>query len=287
MIERVVITAAGLGTRLLPMSKELPKEMLPIFVESENGPILKPMLQALFEQLYTFGVRAFSFVVGPGKRAIEDHFTPDYDLLEELCKKGKSRLVIELESFYKKVENSRVFWVNQPQPRGFGDAVLKTEGLVSEDDFMVAAGDTYIISERESHLKRLVETHLDNKADVSFLVMNVPDPENYGIAEIAAEEKCLRVLSVAEKPAKPKTQTAIMPFYVFKPIVFEALKSLKPGVGREIQLTDAIDKLIESGHQVYATRLREDEVRLDIGTPESYWHAISQSYKFLASRRKL
>ncbi|MEM4335043.1 MAG: sugar phosphate nucleotidyltransferase, partial [Candidatus Caldarchaeum sp.] len=90
MLRKVVITAAGLGTRLLPTTKELPKEMLPIYIEGSNGqPVLKPLLQALYEQLYLYGFREFCFVVGRGKRAIEDHFTPDWDFVEKLERKGK------------------------------------------------------------------------------------------------------------------------------------------------------------------------------------------------------
>jgi len=90
MINKAVITAAGLGTRLLPISKELPKEMLAIYVKGQNGGILlKPLLQIIFEQLYNFGVREFCFIVGRGKRAIEDHFTPDWDFIKKLKIKVK------------------------------------------------------------------------------------------------------------------------------------------------------------------------------------------------------
>jgi len=279
MIKKAVLTAAGLGTRLLPMSKELPKEMLPIFVKGKNGLILKPMLQALFEQLYDFGIKEFCFIVGRGKRAIEDHFTPDYSFLKELFNKGKTGLAEELKSFYDKIENSRIVWVNQPQPKGFGDAVLKAEGFISNEDFMVSAGDTYIVSKNGMHLKRLLKVHSSKHADASILVMEVPNPKQYGVIEAIVEGECLKVLSAVEKPTKPKSKLAIMPFYVFKPIIFEVLKSLKPGVGGEIQLTDAINKLIELGNKVYAINLYKDEYRLDIGTPKTYWEAIKLSYK--------
>jgi UTP--glucose-1-phosphate uridylyltransferase len=93
MVRKVVITAAGLGTRLLPATKEMPKEMLPIYVLGCNGvPVLKPLLQALFEQLYRFGFREYCFVVGRGKRAIEDHFTPDWDFVEKWTGWGRLQL---------------------------------------------------------------------------------------------------------------------------------------------------------------------------------------------------
>jgi len=115
--KKVVITAAGLGTRLLPMSKELPKEMLPIFVRGVNGFAVKPLLQALFEQLYKFGFREFCFVVGRGKRSIEDHFTPDWESVRNLDNRGKSGLAEDLEAFYRMVEGSKIMFVNQPSLR--------------------------------------------------------------------------------------------------------------------------------------------------------------------------
>ncbi|MEM2294189.1 MAG: hypothetical protein QXX41_13030, partial [Nitrososphaerota archaeon] len=122
------MTAAGLGTRLLLATKEMPKEMLPLFSSGRNVDLLlKPVLQLIFEQLYDLGFREFCFVVGRGKRSIEDHFTPDYNYIELLKGKNKVNLVKNLEEFYQKVEKSIIFWVNQPEPRGFGHAVLMAE----------------------------------------------------------------------------------------------------------------------------------------------------------------
>ncbi|MEM5866902.1 MAG: sugar phosphate nucleotidyltransferase, partial [Candidatus Aenigmatarchaeota archaeon] len=124
MIRKAVIPAAGLGTRLLPMTKETPKEMLPIVVNRDNGTVcLKPMLQAVFEQLYSEGFREFAFIVGRGKRAIEDYFSPDYNFVEYLKRKNKNQSALELEEFYEKIKNSTIVFVNQPAPSGFGDAV--------------------------------------------------------------------------------------------------------------------------------------------------------------------
>ncbi len=279
MIDKAILTAAGQGTRLLPISKELPKEMLPIFVESKKGLILKPLLQVLFEQLYTLGIREFAIVIGRGKRAIEDHFTPDYSFLQELSQTGKNNVEEELSSFYDKIEKSKIIWINQPKPKGFGDAVLRAKSFVSKDDFLVVAGDTYIISKDVSHLKRLFALHQTKEAAASFLVCDVQDPEHYGVVETIVEGGCLKVLSAIEKPSKPKTRTSILPFYVFKPIVFSVLELLEPGYGGEIQLTDAINQLIKKGFNVYADHIEDDCVKLEIGTPETYWNAITRSYQ--------
>ncbi|MEM3871835.1 MAG: sugar phosphate nucleotidyltransferase [Nitrososphaeria archaeon] len=279
-INKVVITAAGLGTRLLPMSKELPKEMLPIFVKCGNKVVLKPILQALFEQLYEFGFRDFCFVVGRGKRSIEDHFTPDWDYVRKLDNRGKSNFVSVLEEFYMMVEGSRIAFINQPEPKGFGHAVLTAKLFVGNEPFMVCAGDTYIFSEDNSFLKRMVEVFSDGVSAV-LLLQRVSNPRQYGVAVVESRENVYNVLKAVEKPELPLSNFAIMPFYIFKPEIIEVLEDLEPGVGGEIQLTDGIQVLIERGCKVVGTLLRDDEVRLDIGTPETYLEVLHLSHKLL------
>jgi len=279
-VEKVVITAAGLGTRLLPISKEMPKEMLPIFVRSVGGLALKPLLQALFEQLYLFGFREFCFVVGRGKRSIEDHFTPDWGFVKALNDRGKSSLVRDLESFYRMVEDSRIVFVNQPEPKGFGHAVLMAKPFIGDEPFLVCAGDTYIVSRENGFLRRMCEAFSD-EAGAVLLLQEVRNPRRYGVA--VAEGglgDVFKVVRVVEKPERPPSKLAIMPFYIFSPEIIKVLEGLKPGVGGEIQLTDAIQKLIDNGRRVVGVMLGEDELRLDIGTPETYWEAVKMSYVY-------
>ena len=286
IVKKVVITAAGLGTRLLPMSKELPKEMLPIYTKGGSGtPVLKPLLQALFEQLYRFGIREFCFIVGRGKRAVEDHFTPDPDYVAKLNNKGKNTIAAEMVSFYRMVEDSTIVWINQPEPKGFGHAVLMAKPFVEDDPFLVCAGDTYIISKNNEFLKRLVETHERTNSHATILLQRVRDPRKYGVAEVksvSGMDGVVKVSRVVEKPEKPPSNLAIMPFYIFKPEIMDVLERLKPGVGGEIQLTDGIQGLIDKGRPVYGVLLREDEIRLDIGTPETYWEAIRLSHEYFS-----
>ncbi len=277
---KAVLTAAGLGTRLLPATKELPKEMLPIFVPGRNGPVLKPLLQALFEQLYNLGVREFCVVVGRGKRAIEDHFTPNWDFVERLRSSGKDPLAEEMESFYEMLERSEVVWVNQPSPLGFGDAVRRAKAFVDED-FMVCAGDTYIASRNGRYLMRLAEVHRRTGSDATLLLREVEDPRRFGVAVLDRSEadEALRVRSVVEKPKVPPSRMAILPFYVFTVEVFGALERIGPGHGGEVQLTDAIQLMVSDGRNVNAAVLDEGEVWLDIGTPEGYRDAVLISYR--------
>jgi len=286
-MRKAVIPAAGLGTRLLSATKEQPKEMLPIFSNDINGGLsLKPLVQLVFEQLFNFSIRDFCIIVGRGKRAIEDHFTPDYSYIERLNDRGKNHQASDLESFYDKVEESKIIWINQPEPKGFGDAVHVAQGFVNSQDFLVHAGDTYIISNtKNSLLSRLIHEHDNTGADATITLQHVKNPRQYGVAQTTSSEDSLLVQNVIEKPEKPTTNLAIMPLYIFKPIIFKALESPKPGKGGEIQLTDAIQKLIEWGYKIHAIKLRPDDLRLDIGTPESYWEAQKLSYQYFSKKR--
>lgn len=278
-MRKAVITAGGLGTRLLPFTKELPKEMLPLYVKEGNTVMLKPLLQAIFEQLYDVGFKEFCFVVGKEKRAIEDHFTPDYEFLNYLLNNGKTEVANSMSNFYEKVKESVLFFVNQPSPKGFGDAVLRAKPFANED-FLLHAGDTYIISNGNKHIKKLLSVHENYKADATLLVYEVEDPRRYGvITPGSSSDDVIEVVEVEEKPEKPKSRFAIAPVYVFNPVIFKALQNIKEGKGGELQLTDAIGKLIGWGLKVVAIKLSSEEESLDIGTPETYLDAINKSYK--------
>lgn len=285
-VSKAVIPAAGLGTRLLSATKEQPKEMLPLFASERGLLCLKPAVQQIFEQLYDLGLREFCFIVGKGKRAIEDHFTPDWNYVRELNEHRKSVQATQLEHLYGKIEASRIVWVNQPEPRGFGHAVLQAESLVGNETFLVQAGDTYITAASTPIHSRLLKAHFNNGADVTLTVQKVRDPRQYGVAEVrSSSSKPLRVLKVEEKPAKPKSNFAIMPLYIFNRTIFDSLrKTEKDSVG-EIQLTDAIQGLLDSGSKVQAISLRADDLRLDIGTPETYWEALELSYRNATSAK--
>jgi len=286
MIRKVVIPSAGLGTRLFPATKEQPKEMLPIFSKTTNNEIaVKPLLQMVFEQLHDAGFREFCFVVGRGKRSIEDHFTPDHNSISMLQSMGKSGPASDLDSFYNKLKTSTIIWINQPEPKGFGNAVLMAQPFVQNERCLVHAGDTYIISKDMKHINLLIETYERLNADAAFIVQEIEKPQQYGIIEAEETEKGIyKVKAAIEKPEKPPTNLAIMPIYVFNPVIFKALEKTPPGKGGEVQLTDAIQKLIEWGLNVYAVKLNQDQVRLDIGSPETYWEALSLSYQHFCRR---
>ena len=281
MVRKVVIPAAGLGTRLFPATKEQPKEMLPIFASTSNGGVtVKPVVQMVFEQLYNAGLREFCYVVGRGKRGMEDHFTPDTDCVRALESMGKNGQAIGLEAFYEKLRTSTIMWVNQPVPKGFGNAVLMARPFVQNERCLVHAGDSFIVSEHMDYLQRLLSAYERLQADAAFIVMEIDNPRQYGVIEgDEVETGIFEVRSVEEKPEKPPTNLAVMAVYVFQPIIFKALETTTPGRNGEIQLTDAIQKLIEGGSKVFAVRLDESYSHLDVGSPERYWDALTLSYK--------
>jgi len=278
-VRKVVIPAAGLGTRLYPATIEQPKEMLPIFCKGRNGGVyVKPLLQSVFEQIFDFGIRNFCFIVGRGKRAIEDHFAHDEKALK--VKKPSNKLTVsEVRRFYRMVDRSNIVWVNQPSPRGFGDAVYRARYFIGDEPFLVYAGDTYIAANADKLLKNLVDVHSKYGSDATFVVDEVEDPRIYGVIE--GERVAGRIYSVkriVEKPKVAPSKLAVVALYLFNPVIFKMLERVGVDERGEKQLTDAIQMLVEGGFKVYALKLGSDNIRVDIGNPTTYWDALRVSY---------
>jgi UTP--glucose-1-phosphate uridylyltransferase len=282
---KAIITAGGIGTRMLPFSKEIPKEMFPIVMFNGSHCLeMKPVVQAIFEQLHKIGVRDFYVVVGRGKRAIEDHFSPDPRFSAYLKERGKDPEC--LSEFYSKIKSSKIVFLNQTESLGFGDAVLLGEPFV-RGTFIVQAGDTYILSEDNGYLKKLAAMHHKYNAAATILLQDVPDPRHYGVVEGSQlENGVIRITSAQEKPRTPKTNQAIMPIYVFTKEIFRALSRTDPGVGNEVQLTDAIQKLIAAGKTVIGVKLSDNELRLDLGSPETMVEALKLSLNYVEAKTR-
>ena len=266
---KVVITAAGKGTRLLPFTKEMPKEMMPIFSSMfTKKKVVLPLLQYIYEQLYSMGFRDYCFVVGRDKRSIEDHFTPHETYLKELTGDYKKFIT----KFYQKLERSHMIWVNQNKPLGFGDAVRRAERYVGNEDFIVHAGDVTILSKSKHPVSRLVNAAKRNPdAKAILLCRKIKDFKRYGVPTVEKLSNNLFVVrEVVEKPDKPKSDFGILPLYYFKADIFSSLKKIKPGKGKEFQLTDGIQNLIKEKQKVLAITLNKNEEEIDVGTVESY-----------------
>ena len=266
---KIIITAAGKGTRLLPFTKEMPKEMMPIFSQTfTKKKVVLPLLQYIYEQLYSMNFRDYCFVVGREKRSIEDHFTPHETYLKELT--GDYKKIIR--NFYQKLDNSHLVWINQNKPLGFGDAVKRAERYVGKEDFIVHAGDVTIISRLKHPIIRLMETAKNNPdAKVILLCKKIKDFKKYGVPTVEKISNNLFLVNeVIEKPDKPKSNFGILPLYYFRPDIFSSLKKIKKGKGKEFQLTDAIQNLIKQKQKVLAITLDKNEEEIDVGTVESY-----------------
>ena len=258
---KVVIPAAGRGIRLLPMTKEIPKEMMPIYTSFNNQKIVIPILQFIFEQLYRTHIRDYYFIVNREKISIEDHFNPNRKYLDEL--KGKQKELIS--NFYKKIEKSNIMWINQHKPLGFGDAIKKAKKYVGKSNFIIHAGDVSIIGKARHPVLRLIETaKKDPSVSGVLLCKRVKDTKRYGVPKVQKISNSLyHVEEVEEKPKKPKSDLAIMPLYFFKSEIFDCLKKISLGKNNEYQLTDAIQKLIESGGKVVAIPMDKTEIEID------------------------
>ena len=160
--------------------------------------------------------------------------------------------------------------------------MMMASSFVGTDDFVVHAGDTYVISAQNAFLQRLIQAHREEEAEATLLLLKVPPTKGYGFAIVEGNGSRVSVTKVVEKPRRPPSDLAIMPIYAFSPTILEELKSVRPGIGGEIQLTDGIQRVLDRGGKVMAIKLTPQDVRLDIGTPENYWDALRYTYGHFA-----
>ena len=252
-VKKAVIPAAGYGTRFLPATKAMAKEMLPI--------VDKPTIQFIVEEAIEAGIEDILIVTGKSKRPIEDHFDSNIELEEHLRKQGKDALLDLV-----KPTNVNLFFVRQSYPTGLGHAILQAKAFVGNEPFVVMLGDD-IMQGQEPLTKQLIDVYEKTHAS-NIAVMEVPHEETskYGIIapERELEDGIYNVEYFVEKP-KPEeapSDLAIIGRYLLTPEIFDILENQAPGAGGEIQLTDAIDTLNKT-QRVFAKRF--DGKRYDIG----------------------
>jgi UTP--glucose-1-phosphate uridylyltransferase len=267
-INIAIVPVAGLGSRLLPATKSQPKEMLPVG--------RKPVVQYVVEELTHVGVNQILFITGPGKRSIENHFDLNQELTQILRETGKEDLLAELD--FERTP-TQYFYTRQRQLLGLGHAVLCGKHFVGEQPFVVALGDSIIGMHAQSDVvQRMKGCFVEKEAAAVIAFEMVPRQEvcHYGIAAPKTEDDTFELADVIEKPsvADAPSNLAIAARYVFSPAIFDALEQTDFGTGDEIQLTDAIRRLIREGHPVYGMRLRKDEKRYDIGNFGAYFRAF-------------
>lgn len=270
-IDIAVVPVAGLGTRLLPATKSQPKEMLPVG--------RKPVAQHVVDELASSGIRRLLFITGKGKNSIENHFDIDGELITHLRQTGRERELAELDFERQEME---YFYTRQRRQLGLGHAVLCARPLVGDQPFVVALGDSIIGINAESDIVgRMVEQFERAEADVVVAFEEVPweDVNRYGIAQPRGPvDDVFELERLVEKPSADEAPSnlAVAARYVLSPAIFEKLAKTAPGKGDEIQLTDAIQLILENGGKGFGLRLRPNERRFDIGNFGSYFRAFTE-----------
>ena len=271
-IDLAVVPVAGQGTRLLPSTKSQPKEMLPVG--------RKPVVQYVVEELANSGIHRLMFITGPGKASIENHFDTNWELITFLRETGREELLEELDFERQSLE---YFYTRQRRQLGLGHAVLCARPMVGDQPFVVALGDSIIgINAQSNIVARMVERFEADGADVVVAFEEVPREEvvRYGIAHPAHDEPgdVFELSDVIEKPSveEAPSQLAVAARYVLSPRIFDALASTEPGKGGEIQLTDAIRRVLADGGRGVGIRLQPSERRFDIGNFGSYFRAFTE-----------
>ena len=257
-VRKAVIPAAGLGTRFLPATKALAKEMLPI--------VDKPTIQFIVEEALKSGIEEILVVTGKSKRSIEDHFDSNFELEYNLEHKGKTDLL----KLVNDTTAINLHFIRQSHPRGLGDAVLQAKAFVGNEPFVVMLGDDLmdINNDKAVPLTKQLINDYENTHASTIAVMPVPheDVSSYGVIAPQGEGKdgLYSVETFVEKPAPEDAPSdlAIIGRYLLTPEIFNILEAQKPGAGNEIQLTDAIDTLNKT-QRVFARQFNGD--RYDVG----------------------
>ncbi|GAA2440896.1 UTP--glucose-1-phosphate uridylyltransferase GalU [Agromyces soli] len=269
-ITKAVIPAAGLGTRFLPATKAMPKEMLPV--------VDKPAIQYVVEEAVNAGLTDVLMVTGRNKYALENHFDRVAELEATLEAKGDTA---KLEKVNESTDLADMHYVRQGDPLGLGHAVLRASMHVGDEPFAVLLGDDIIDARDELLTRMLVE---QGKRDASIVALLEVDPDSihlYGAAEVEPTDdpEVVRITGLVEKPAKEVAPSnyAVIGRYVLKPEVFEVLERTEPGKGGEIQLTDALMEMagdVEATGGVYGVVFRGR--RYDTGDKLDYIKAVVQ-----------
>jgi UTP--glucose-1-phosphate uridylyltransferase len=263
-IRKAVIPAAGFGTRFLPVTKAQPKEMMPV--------LDKPTIQYVVEEVIDAGIEDVLIITGRGKQSIERHFDKSYELEEELRAAGKED---RLDRVREIADLADIHYVRQKERVGLGDAVLYAKKHVGDEPFALLLGDTIIKSEVPCTRKLIDYAETHESSVISLERVPWESVPAYGVADVArndSEQRGFRINNLVEKPTQEAAPSnlAITGRYVLQPEIFDLLESTEPGVGGELQLTDALQKLSD------VRGLELDGTRYDIGNIPDWLRANIQ-----------
>ncbi len=266
-IRKVVIPAAGFGTRFLPQTKAMPKEMLPI--------VDKPVIQYVVEEAVDSGIKDVIIVTGYIKRAIEDHFdAPNAELVKNLEAGGKQELVDEIKRIS---DMANFIYIRQKGDYGNGTPVLSAEPAIEDEPFAVLWGDEFIYS-KPPRLSQMIKVYEKYGGIVisGVRIEKKEDLKRYGIADVTpVEGNVYKINSIIEKPDPDKAPSNLATHgaYILPPEIFDALRSLKPGKGQEVWLVDAINLLKKKGIPLYAVEI-ENGKYYDTGNKLEYMKTV-------------
>ena len=262
MIKKAVLPVAGKGTRFLPATKEIAKEIIPV--------IDKPLIHYSVEEAIESNINDFVFITSREKSELQDYFTPNYELELFLKDKGKSHLLEEFKKFYE----LNFTYIRQNYAKGFGHAILLSEKAIGNNPFAVLLPDDLIIA-KTPVIKQMIDVYNKYKCSlIAFMKVDEKEVSRYGIAAgKMIEENLFEIEELIEKPKKEDAPSnyAVIGRYILTPEIFEILKHSKPGAGGEIQLTDAIRELMKT--QKVLGYFFEGK-RYDAGTPAGFIEAF-------------
>ena len=262
-VRKAIIPAAGLGTRFLPATKAMPKEMLPI--------VDKPTIQYIIEEAIASGIEEILIITGKSKRAIEDHFDRSRDLEISLEESGKKELLDIVKNISEMVD---IHYIRQKDPKGLGHAIYCARTFVGSEPFAVLLGDDIVYNPEKPCLKQMIEVYDKYKTSIlGVQEVSREDVSKYGIVDGKnIDDRLYTVKDLVEKPSKENapSNVAILGRYIINPAIFEILENTKPGKGGEIQLTDGLKELSQK-EAIYAYEF--EGRRYDVGNKQGFLEA--------------
>ena len=278
MIKNCLFPVAGYGTRFLPATKAMPKEMLPL--------VNKPLVQYGVEEAQEAGMNNFGFVTGRGKRAIADHFDVSYELEHQIKGSGKEELLADIRAL---IENNTFSFTRQHEMKGLGHAILSGRTLVGDNPFAVLLADDLCVGEDPGNgvLKQMAELYRQFRCSI-VAIQEVPKDQTHKYGVIAGEsmkEGLYRITDMVEKPAPEDAPTnlAIIGRYILTPDIFDIIKNTPPGKNGEVQITDALLTQAKSGC-VLAYKFKG--TRFDCGSVDGFVEATNYVYENLYKKGK-
>ena len=266
-VRKAVIPAAGFGTRFLPATKAMPKEMLPV--------VDKPTIQYIVEEAVASGIEEILIITGKSKRAIEDHFDHSVELELELEKKGKKELLELVNSISDMVD---IHYIRQKEAKGLGHAIYCARTFVGDEPFAVMLGDDIVHTEETPCLKQMINCYDEYQTSVlGVQTVKEEDVSKYGIVDgKQLADKVYSVNDLVEKPSAEEapSNVAILGRYIISPAIFDILAETKPGKGNEIQLTDALKELALQEEMV---AYDFDGKRYDVGDKQGFLEATVET----------